>query len=319
MLTDKPDAMDEAFAMTLAEEADFWLTPSRLPASAKISVSVVIPTFGAEATLMRAIRSALGQTLRDIELIIVDDASTDASWQLITDMVMADPRIRAIRHKQNRGKPVAMNNAIAIAGGRWLAVLDADDWYHRDRLATLIEIGEKWRADLVADNQFFYDGPADLVVGTAWPSGTASWELSFDDFLVGSNAYETFNLGMLKPVLRLDFMRKAGLAYEETARHGQDFFHMLQFYLAGGRAVIDDTPYYYYTQPFGVISHRWSHLARKRYNFQNAYEINQRYICEKSNNIPPHKLNKLKLRNKKIKNLEYYYCAKDAMLQKKCP
>jgi succinoglycan biosynthesis protein ExoO len=277
---------------------------------------VVIPTFNAEATLLRAVRSALDQTMREIEVIIVDDASSDSTWDLVTDIFLQDRRVRVLRHKQNTGKPIAMNRAIAIARGHWLAVLDADDWYHPDRLKALIGVANRWQADMVADNQFFYDAPANSVVGTAWPARSAAWELTFDDFLAGSNAYETFNLGMLKPIVRLDFMREVGLAYEEKARHGQDFFHLLQFFLANGRAVIGDTPYYYYTQPFGVISRRWSHQARKRYDFQNAYDINQRYLLEAEKTLPLRQLNLLKARNRRLRLLEYYYQTKDAFVRR---
>src|SRR6185312_3324065 len=57
-----------------------------------------------------------------------------------------------------------------------------------------------------------------------------------------------------KPVLRTDFMRRTGLGYEEKARHGQDFFHLLDFFLRGGKAAVADRAYYYYTQPFGAVS-----------------------------------------------------------------
>jgi len=85
---------------------------------------------------------------------------------------------------------------------------------------------------MVADNQFFYDAVANRIVGTAWKSGAGEWPLTFDGFLEGSTAFATFNLGMLKPIIRTDFIHRAYLGYDEQARQGQDFFHLLQFYLA---------------------------------------------------------------------------------------
>jgi len=156
--------------MTLQDEVDFWLSPCRQLPSAVTQVTVVIPTFNAETTLLRAVRSALDQTMREIEVIIVDDASSDSTWDLVTDIFLQDRRVRVLRHKKNTGKPIAMNRAIAIARGQWLAVLDADDWYHPDRLNALIGVAKQWQVDMVADNQFFYDAPANSVVGTAWPA-----------------------------------------------------------------------------------------------------------------------------------------------------
>jgi glycosyltransferase involved in cell wall biosynthesis len=305
--------MDHRPVIALQEDAECWISACRLPPSAQVAVSVVVPNYCAEETLLRAVHSVLTQSLRDIELIIVDDASGDNSWELIADLLPRDERVRAVRHKVNQGKPVAMNRAIALARGRWLAVLDADDWYHTDRLRVLTELGEATGADLVADNQFLYDASAGKVVSTAWPENFASWPLDLDDFLIGSNAYETFNLGMLKPVIRLDFMRRVGLAYEEKARHGQDFFHLLQFYLCGGRAVISDRALYFYTQPFGRLSRKWSHTARKRYDFQNAYEINQRYLDVAERILLPRQWKRLKARNQRLQLLEYYYRTRECL------
>lgn len=306
---------DSTGGSEMRERSDYWI--STQPPAPSVRATVVIPTYGAAETLSRAAESALGQSLRDLEVIIVDDASPDNSWDLIEELMQADPRVRAVRNKTNRGKSVSMNRALSVARGRWLAVLDADDWYHPDRLDALIAEGERRHVEMVADNQFFHDARAGQLVGTAWPDGLGSWKLTFDDFLLGSNAYENFNLGMLKPVLRTDFMRNVGLGYEATARQGEDFFHLLQFYLSGGEAVVCDTPYYYYTQPYGSISHEWSHAERVRYDFQNAYEINKRYLREAEHVLTPRQRRRLLARNHGLKVLESYFSAKDAAAERR--
>ncbi len=190
----------------LEERAGFWLTASA-QISDSVEVTIVVPTFEAEATLGRALQSVLDQTLRNFEVIVVDDASTDNSWSLICKFISMDSRIRAIRNKENCGKSVGMNRAIALARGRWLALLDADDWYDAARLSALIREGERSQAQMVTDNQYLYDSIADLIVGTAWKPSPATWQLTFDSFLEASNPFASFNLGMLKPVIRTDFLR----------------------------------------------------------------------------------------------------------------
>jgi succinoglycan biosynthesis protein ExoO len=304
--------MDDSLGFQFHEDADCW-TIARPPLAESVAATIVIPNYRAAATLNRALLSALGQTLRDIEVIVVDDASPDGSWDIVVEAMRHDSRLRGIRHKRNCGKPVGMNRAIACARGRWLAVLDADDWYHPERLAALVALGERSGADLVADNQFFFDSSAAQTVGTAWRESDADWELSFDAFLAGSNAYESFNLGMLKPVLRTDFMRRTGLGYEEKARHGQDFFHLLDFFLRGGKAAVADRAYYYYTQPFGAVSRQWSHAARRRYDFQTACDINQRYLLAARKSLTPLQRAYLKKRSNRLKSLEIFFQVRERL------
>jgi succinoglycan biosynthesis protein ExoO len=304
--------MHGAWPQSMQEKHDYWISAQPIHPEA-VSVSIIIPAYNAAGTLSRALQSALDQTLRDIEVIVVDDASKDDTWNVITVWLQRDARLRAIRNKHNRGKSVGMNRAIALARGAWLAVLDADDWYERDRLATLLSVGKKWRADLVADNQFFYDGGADAVIGTAWPEGTHDWFLNFDDFLKGSNTYDTFNFGMLKPMVRKTFLENTGLTYEHRARNGQDFFYLLQFYLLGGRAVVTDRALYIYTQPFGAISQCWSHAGRRRYDFQAVYNVNQMHLATAAMTATPRQMRHLKRRNRRLRALENYYTAKDAL------
>ena len=90
-------------------------------------VSVIMPAFNAERFIGRAIESALNQSLTDLEVVVVDDASTDGT----VDVVRAfdNPRIRLYESANNGGPSVARNLALAEARGEHIAVLDADDWF----------------------------------------------------------------------------------------------------------------------------------------------------------------------------------------------
>src|ERR1700722_8578467 len=92
-------------------------------------VSVIIAAYNCRATIGRAIESACNQTLRDIEIIVADDASTDGTYDLVKSLADADKRIKLMKLPQNGGPAVARNTAINAALGEWIAVLDADDWY----------------------------------------------------------------------------------------------------------------------------------------------------------------------------------------------
>ncbi|MFM9941383.1 MAG: glycosyltransferase family 2 protein [Hyphomicrobiaceae bacterium] len=100
--------------------------------SARPVVSVVIPTFNRAHRLGAALRSVLDQTFQDFEIIIVDDASTDATLSALREF--SDTRISVLRHPVNRGAAASRNTAIALARGQYIALLDSDDTWLPDKL-----------------------------------------------------------------------------------------------------------------------------------------------------------------------------------------
>jgi glycosyltransferase involved in cell wall biosynthesis len=97
-------------------------------------VSVVMPAHDAEKYIGRPIASVLAQTWRDLELIIVDDASRDGTLALIEEQARNDARIRVVRLSPNGGVAMARNAGIAAARGDYVAFLDSDDWWHPRKL-----------------------------------------------------------------------------------------------------------------------------------------------------------------------------------------
>ncbi|HRW06852.1 MAG TPA: glycosyltransferase family A protein, partial [Caldilineaceae bacterium] len=101
--------------------------------SVQPKVSVLIPAYKQAAYLGAAIESVLNQSYHNFELIVVSDASPDH-----TDEVVArypDPRLIFIEHEENQGLPAARNTGLRAATGEIFALLDADDLFHREKLA----------------------------------------------------------------------------------------------------------------------------------------------------------------------------------------
>src|SRR5437016_1583877 len=99
--------------------------------------TIVIPTFNRGHLLERALRSCLAQEFSDWEVVVIDDASNDAAAVAAADVVgrIGDPRVRLIRHEQNRGVCEARNTGALVAQGTWLIFLDDDDELVPDALA----------------------------------------------------------------------------------------------------------------------------------------------------------------------------------------
>lgn len=100
-------------------------------------VSVIIPTYNRQSTIIRAINSVLGQTYSELEVIVVDDASTDSTVQMINEY--GDDRVRLICMSENGGANAARNKGIAAARGEYIAFQDSDDEWDKDKLQVQIK------------------------------------------------------------------------------------------------------------------------------------------------------------------------------------
>lgn len=100
-------------------------------------VSIIMPSYNSEKFIKETLDSVVMQTYKNWELIIVDDCSTDNSLKIIEQY--DDNRIKVIKNQKNSGAAVSRNNAIEAAAGRWIAFLDSDDVWHKDKLYRHLE------------------------------------------------------------------------------------------------------------------------------------------------------------------------------------
>lgn len=122
----------------------------------RIKVSVVLPVYNGERYLRKCLDDILGQSLREIEVICVDDGSTDGTLAILKEYEKSDPRVRAV-YQDNAGAAVARNYGMTLAGGKYLSFLDADDFFERDMLRLAFENAEREQADIVIFRGDRYD------------------------------------------------------------------------------------------------------------------------------------------------------------------
>lgn len=119
------------------------------------SVSVIVPVYNVEPFIRQCVDSVLAQSLRQIELILVDDGSTDGSGPICDAYAAKDERVRVI-HQQNAGVSVARNRGIEAARADWIMMADGDDWLEPDAVKTLYDqaLGPDG-SDIVVGSYFF--------------------------------------------------------------------------------------------------------------------------------------------------------------------
>ena len=132
--------------------------------SSSEEISVILPVYNGEATLDLAIRSILEQRDVDLRLYICDDASTDATSKQIRQWAEQDKRIVGLRNEKNARAAEARNRCLSLAKGRYIALMDADDYSHPDRLKTQVTFLESEPTLSFAGTRgrFFRREPGDL-------------------------------------------------------------------------------------------------------------------------------------------------------------
>ena len=131
-----------------------------------MKISVVIPLYNAEPYIGRCLDSVLRQSYKNIEIVIVDDASTDASLSVVQRYQTQYPFVTIISHKQNKGAMMSRKDGYTAATGECLMFVDADDTLPFDAVACLVAKQQETNADIVAGNveKIYVDGHKERLV-----------------------------------------------------------------------------------------------------------------------------------------------------------
>ena len=176
-------------------------------------VSLLVPIYNVEKYLRQCLDSARNQTLEDIEVICINDGSTDSSPSIIREYMAEDPRFRMI-DKPNSGYGASMNKGLDAAQGKYIAILESDDYFELDALEKLYQAAETHDAEVVKANFWFYWSKPE--------ERNESFELVTSD-MAGHlvNPQIETEIFYLKPSIwsalyRRDFLKDNGIRFLET-------------------------------------------------------------------------------------------------------
>lgn len=149
-------------------------------------VSILMAVYNSAAYLEQSLDSVLAQTYRDIELICIDDASTDGSGAILDDYARRDARIKVIHLTENGGQAAARNRGLKVCTGDLIAYLDSDDWLSADCMEQAVTVFDTHpAADCVLLSVKIYDNPSGIFEDYAMQpfevlTGTEAFEASLD-------------------------------------------------------------------------------------------------------------------------------------------
>lgn len=205
-------------------------------------VSIIVPVYNAERHLERCVSSLKKQTLEDIEIILVDDASTDSSLEICKQMSIDDSRIKVI-HKVNEGAGLARNAALGIACGEYIGFVDSDDFVELNMFETLYDKAVEYSSDLVMSGVLFVDGNMFSEKGECIRKTYFDKDTHFDTKesleklrmgIVGSLPEDTddskYGMSIWKNLFKLEIIKKNNIVFQsEREIYSEDALFMIDY------------------------------------------------------------------------------------------
>lgn len=214
----------------------------------EILVSVLIPVYNTEKYVKGCVVSVQNQTLKEIEILCLNDGSTDGSAKILDELAVRDERVRVI-HKENSGYGNTMNLGIRMARGKYIAIVESDDYIESDMLRELSSIAEKHQCDFVKSNYAFF-----------WKDGN---ERIFEDVVLIPQR-ELYNTCLSKEemrplfrgyianptgIYRRNFLNENQIYHNETRGASyQDLGFFFQIMMKAKKGFLSDKSYYRYRQ-----------------------------------------------------------------------
>jgi glycosyltransferase involved in cell wall biosynthesis len=194
-------------------------------------VSVIVPVYNTELYLRRCLDSVITQTLREIEIICINDCSTDNSLEILKEYESEDQRIKLIDFEQNKGVSIARNTGINAASGEYIGFVDSDDWIDLSFYEILFNLAKKNNVDIakgalkrVADDKIIYINTNNFILQ--------------DKFHFFSRFYTA--------IYKVEFIKYNKITFPEEIKTCEDPVFSISCIMANPTISVTDMVFYYY-------------------------------------------------------------------------
>lgn len=231
-------------------------------------VSVIVPIYNVERFIARCVESLMRQTLQEVEYIFVDDATPDASVQVLQGVLAKYPErrglVKVLHHDSNKGLPAARNTGLAAASGEYVFHCDSDDYADAEMLETLYCQAERESADIVWCDWFLTFGQNERYMRQ--PMFGSPLE-ALKAMLAGRMKYNVWN-----KLARRSLYVENGITFPAGHGMGEDMTMMLLFAKAKRIAYIPQAFYHYVKGNATAFTHTFSsqHLESLKYNAERV-------------------------------------------------
>ena len=227
-------------------------------------VSVIVPVYQAENYLKDCLESLCRQSLQELELIIVNDGSTDGSLDIIQSFAAKDTRIRCL-DLPNQGVSAARNAGLELATGEYVGFVDADDWVDDIMYQELYALAVDSNADLVIANVYVHDSDNTQALRLNLKDDT--WDLDYnrDTFFEALMDFK-FDYANWNKLFRRSWIAANGLKFSSELKIWEDLLFNLEFACMAKSVVTTNKAYYHYRMHEHSVMQQQKHLRSNQYN-----------------------------------------------------
>ncbi len=280
----------------------------------EVKVSVVMPVYNSMKYLDATLNDVVNQSLKDIEIICVDDGSTDGSAELLDEYAKKDARITVI-HQHNQYAGVARNNGLAVAKGKYVIFWDADDNFESETLMKMYEAAEKSEAEIVVCDADEYMEDTETY---SYPLYIKYHELPearpFSRKDIGDKIFDfSGNVPWNKMYLK-SFVKEHELQFEATRQFNDMYFVMLAYYYANRIITVDEVLIHYRVFADGGLTKTASTDPLSVYHSYQALQKVMQDELEKDEDLKRAFQNKVLAGFMRIINLQTTYEGYDTVL-----
>ena len=232
---------------------------------AEVKASVIIPVYNVEKYLRECLDSVTRQTLNDIEVICVDDGSTDGSLKILQEYTEKDKRIKVVS-QQNKGAGTARNRGLTLAKGKYLYFMDSDDYCDKELLKKTVDMAEETGADIVAFHYYVFDEQGNMEKRNGYQKGKVPAVQKVISYRDLPDCIMSFiNPTPWNKLYRRSFVENAGIRFEEISSTNDITFAGVSVAMAEKVALLNENLLYYRKGHSGTIT------SKKTKNLNNVF------------------------------------------------